>query len=283
MPTFQNPGLVQDPSLLIGSVKAEVATVIAGPYTNVGLGRSFQLTEEITPYDVQVDNGPDPLEGIAEHELPVTFELVELYVPTHVLIRGGIDIESQTAGTPVVGATQQLENPFTPFEVYRIENQNGDGTALAAFTSVVGSTDGALTVNDDFFQLTDVLTNGDTETSIMMNSVAGGTNLTTTAQDITVTYDYTPNASREMSTGGLATISSRVWRFTNRQVISGSDFDRIIEVYKVSFEGGQTLAFNSDQATDPLTVFPFNLRGKLDTDRTDGDQLFKLTDEVGVA
>jgi len=277
MPTYQNTGLVQDPSLIIGSVKAEVATSFGGSYTNVGLGRSFGLTEEITPFNVQADNGPDPIEGVAEHELAITAELLEMYIPTLDTIRGGIDTTGTTTGSLVPGATQVVASGAWGYnDPFEVENQNGDLTILT-INSVTGGTDGLLVANTDYFI-------GQDEEGKTVITVIDSVTVTTESQTITVDYDYTPFATRTLSTGGLTTISGRAWRFTNTQIISALSKTRVIDVYNTFFEsGGVPSTFQSDNADDPLTVIPIGVRGKLSAARTAGDQLYKITDQVAVA
>ena len=277
MPTYQNTGLVQDPSLIIGSVKLEAATTYGGSYTNVGLGRGFGLEEQIATFNVQADNGPDPVQGVAEHELQVSCELLEMYVPTLDLLRGGIDTASVTAASIVSGASQVVASGAWGYDdPIVVENQNGSGAELT-INSVTAATDGALVAGTDFYVGQDAA--GDTVVTVVDSST-----VTTEAQNVTINYDYTPNASRNLSTGGLSTISSRAYRLTNIQIISGSTKSRIIDVYNTFFEsGGVPASFQSDNADDPLTTIPITSRGKLLASRTAGDQLYKITDEVAVA
>lgn len=203
-------------------------------------------------------------------------ELIELYVPTLNLIRGGIDLATSVAGTPVVG----FSDPFTAGQwgygdPVVLRQQNGSGAQLV-MTSVTGSVDGLLVLNTDYFV-------GVNQAGKTVLTVIDSATVTTETQTITAVYDYTPNASRSLSTGGLATINGRAWRFTNRQIVGVTTKQRVIDVYKAFYEGGQTLTFNSDQADDPLTVIPVGVRAKLDSGRTDGDQLYKILDEVAVA
>lgn len=255
----------------------EVALTFGGSYTNLGLGRSFGLEEQIATFNVQADNGPDPVQGIAEHELQISSELLEMYVPTLDLIRGGVDTASVTAASIVSGASQVVTSGSWGYDdPIVIENQNGSGAELV-INSVTGATDGALVAGTDFYVGQDAA--GDT-----VVTVVDSTTVTTASQNVTVNYDYTPNASRNLSTGGLSTISSRSFRLTNIQIISGSTKSRIIDVYNVFFEsGGVPQQFQSDNADDPLTTIPVVSRGKLLASRTAGDQLYKITDEVAVA
>lgn len=102
---------------------------------------------------------------------------------------------NDVAGTLVSGATQTLTNgEWAVNTFYKFENQNGDGSAVS-ITSVVGSVDGALTLNDDYDRLIDE----DGDYGIYINDASVGTHLTTAAQNIVITYSYTPTAAEEFT------------------------------------------------------------------------------------
>ena len=100
MPSYQNTGLATTGSLMMGSVKVEVAASALGTYTNLGLARGVSITENIVPYAVQADNGPDPIHGISRQTATVEFEMMEFYLPTLDILRGtGLDLDNHTTGT----------------------------------------------------------------------------------------------------------------------------------------------------------------------------------------
>lgn len=99
----------------------------------------------------------------------------------------GASVEN-VAGTPVVGATQDVVNPSAFLQFILIANQNGDGSAVSV-TTVVGSVDGALVAGTDY----DVVQDASGKYGIQL--ISGGA-ITTLTQTFTITYDYTPNASR---------------------------------------------------------------------------------------
>ena len=108
MPHYQNTGLTNAGTLLQGGWKMEVgasAGNLVSSGTNIGLGNLTSITENVEPFAVQAGNGPDPLEGIAEHSVTINFETIEFYPPTWDEIRGqNFDTENQaTAGTYVSG------------------------------------------------------------------------------------------------------------------------------------------------------------------------------------
>jgi len=88
-----------------------------------------------------------------------------------------------------------------------IEHQNHD-KAVLAITSVTGSVDGALTANTDYFK-------GQNENLDTCITLIDSATLTTESQSITIVYDYTPAASKKLSSGGKKTIAPKVVRLTN--------------------------------------------------------------------
>lgn len=108
------------------------------------------------------------------------------------LLLGGTS--SNVAGSLVSGATQTITGPFTPNSFYKIENQNGDGSA-PTINSVTGGTDSALTADDDYH----LVVNDNGEYGIVLNTVAGGGTITTLSQDVVIDYDYTPNAREDLT------------------------------------------------------------------------------------
>jgi len=111
MPNYQTE-IQQSGTLLQGNWLMKVApsagTIIASG-VNIGIGQVTGWTENITPFSTQAGNAADPIEGVAEHTLTLTFELMEMYLPTFDTLRGG-DLDTQTnpsAGTYITGGCVQ--------------------------------------------------------------------------------------------------------------------------------------------------------------------------------
>lgn len=117
------------------------------------------------------------------------------------MLKGIVTIE-QIAGNLVAGAVQIIASPFVPGKFVKITNQNGDKSLLDV-NSVTGSVDGALVANDDYILTQDDFGNY----GIVLNTVAGGTTLTTLVQTVTINYDYTPNEGLKI-TGGESNLST---------------------------------------------------------------------------
>lgn len=95
---------------------------------------------------------------------------------------------SAVAGTLVSGATQTvLADSYAFNQFIKIENQNGDGSAITV-NSVTGATDGLLVAWTDYY----VGQNTAWEYGIF---IIDSLTVTTVSQNLTVDYDYTPNAS----------------------------------------------------------------------------------------
>lgn len=109
------------------------------------------------------------------------FDLMQLIMSTAYLT---------VAGTPVVGATQDIVNPSGYLDFYKIANQNFDGSAVVV-TAVSGSVDGALTLTTDYL----IVQDGNGVYGIQF--VSGG-NITTLTQTFTITYNYTPAQSENI-------------------------------------------------------------------------------------
>lgn len=196
-----------------------------------GLVANFDVTQNLV--EVKADDTGTVFKGYIP-EVRIEGEFLEnMNVDVMETILGGT--RADVAGTPVSGATQVIANPFVANNFYEIANQNGDGS-LITINSVTGGTDGALTANDDYH----LVVNDQGVYGIVLNTVAGGTNITTLAQTITINYDYTPNASEQLTFDvGFTESPNLLVRIT---VTEGSQIRRIT-MDNATFEGVYGLSF----------------------------------------
>lgn len=92
---------------------------------------------------------------------------------------------------------------------------------------------------------------------------------------VLVDYSYTPLASRTLKSGGITTFTPQVARFTNYDV-NNKVFRATI--WEATPEGGIKIDFPADADADPA-MCPIRIKGRLDTTRTSGEQLWELYDE----
>lgn len=149
---------------------------------------------------------------------------------------------SNVAGTIVAGALQETASGAWAYGApIVIANQNGSGAPVVV-NAVEGATDGVLTVNVDYVVGQDYL--GHT----VITMLSGG-NITTLAQVIEFDYDYTPNASENITISAVFREDPRVWVEIHAENESGDE--RKITLTDATFEGQYNIQFvDLEQAGD---------------------------------
>jgi hypothetical protein len=265
--TVQRSGAIK-----LGSAKVEVGDDV-GSLKNLGAMRGVTLSESWDKIEVESDNAGTVKEYIKNQRVAITGNLMEIDLEILDEIRGGIDDYSTTENSKVEDHDQTVASGAWAFDEFiLLEHQNADGTVpqidTQGYPDVSGSVDGALAHGTDYF----IVKNGEGKWGII---VIDSATVTTEAQVLTISYDYTPAASKNLSSGGLKTINPKVVRLTNTDE---NDKKLQVTVYYAFVEEGITLEFPSDEAEDVM-ISPINLVGKVDVDRTAGDQLYEIIDE----
>lgn len=260
--TIQRPGAIK-----LGSAKVEVGDDI-GSLKNLGALRGISLAESWDKVEVESDNAGVIKEYMKNQRVAITAQLIEIDLEMLNEIRGGIDSYSTVPGTLVEDHSQIIMSGDWGYNDFiELEHQNGDNAQITP-DSVTGSVDGALVEDTDYY----VGMNERGESGIFIIDSA---TVTTEAQNITIVYDYTPAVSKKLTSGGKKTINPKVVRLTNEDE-NGKKLQ--VTVYYASIEEGITFEFPSDEAEDVM-ITPINLVGKVDVDRTVGDQLYEIVDE----
>jgi len=263
--TVQRSGAIK-----LGSAKVEVGDDV-GSLQNLGAMRGITLSESWDKVEVESDNAGTIKEYIKNQRVAITASLIEIDLEMLNEIRGGIDTYDTVDGTLVEDHNQVVNSGDWGYNDFIIfDHQNGDNSQITP-ESVTGSVDGALVADTDYY----VGMNERGESGIFIIDSA---TVTTESQNITIVYDYTPVTSKILSSGGKKTINPKVVRLTNTDE-NGKNLQ--ITVYYAFVEEGITLEFPSDEAEDVM-VAPINLVGKVDVDRTAGDQLYEIIDEQSI-
>ena len=267
MTTVQNPGAIR-----IGSAKVEVGPndqnlVDLGTMENVVFEESWTEIRRIGGNVGEISRSIVP----SSHVAVVTGDLVEIELENLSTVRGGIDQYTNEAGTKVTGAKQTLNAGAWEYDkLIKIEHQNGDGSEIEV-SKVNGSVSGDLTEETDY-----IITRNDKGEWGILIFEPGVT--PDEDQVITITYDYTPLASKTLTSGGAVEISPNVVRMTN---LNADDKKFEITVYKAY--NSQGIRINLPNYSDENTaVTPIRLEGVRDESRELKDQLFKIVDEQGV-
>jgi len=139
MPLYQN-STVDKPKLIVGNyqmlVGAYGATTVAS-CTNLGAGIVNSFAHNITKYDVQAGNAPDPIEGIAEETFSVEGELIEYDSSKIALLYSGIatTVGSAISGSVSFGGLTQLNDVVIMLQNKRNYTATA-GTAVSATTLI---------------------------------------------------------------------------------------------------------------------------------------------------
>jgi hypothetical protein len=257
---------VQDSTTIrFGSAKLEVGPNV-GALTDLGAVNGVVFNESWEAVKVMADNAGEVLVGIRNQLATVNFDLMEANLTNLNILRGGIDTYSTTAAAPVnvVGENVTLSGVSSS----RLAKKNGAGTIVTAI--VVDNAVGVpYVINVDYVVGVDPA-----GYTIITRVAAGGI---ADGETVVVDYTYTPNTSKNLSSGGKFTITPGVMRLTNTNA-AGKKFE--ITLHKAKTVQGIQLTLNSDEAVDP-NVVNCSIECTRDEALAAGAQLFSIVDEQG--
>jgi hypothetical protein len=177
MPLYQNTS-VDSNKLIIGNYQMFVdvlttTATITSAY-NIGAGIVNSFNHNITTYDVQAGNAPDPIEGIAEETFAVEGELIEYSVTNLSILYSGVSTPSGATYLAFGGKTQ-----LTPLAVWLKNTTLGSSAGTAISTSTIIRVQKATVTSGLAFT---AKSDNDTDPiSVMAFSVLGKLNSTLTA------------------------------------------------------------------------------------------------------
>lgn len=241
-------------ALRFGSAILEIGSSFAA-LTNVGAIRDLVFTHKGETVEIPFDN-TDAVKFFKNGQKgSFTFLLAEIDMTVLEQIEEGLLNLTLTPGSLVAGALQTfLSGAWLEDNFLLIENQNGD-LSTVVINSVTGSVDGALVADDDYR----IVKDGLGRTGIVMD--LAGTLLTTEVQDLVVDYDYTPNASKDITFNDFGQKTEYVARITN----TNNAGDRIIiDLSAVTNLNPLTFPFLADDADDVSTI-ELELDGTIDS------------------
>jgi len=112
---YSQNATITSSQLTLGNYKIETATkgtTAGGTWVNVGNGAVTAFGHNITKYDVQGRNGPDPIEGISDETFTVDFELLEYNGSVLSAIQcGAISETNTTVLSTIVGGGNSTLTP----------------------------------------------------------------------------------------------------------------------------------------------------------------------------
>lgn len=265
--------VVKREALRLGSCKVEIGETLES-LVNIGaLDGDTSMQEQWEKITRMSANAGKLSEGIkpGTHKATIAGNWLEIDLANLALLRGGIDQVNIVAGAPVNGHVQTVLSGLWHYDRFIPFDHQSCSAAKITPTSVAAGTDGALVLGTDYYIVQNAA-------GVWGIAIPDSVNVTTEAQNIAVTYNYTPAASIEFSTGGAFEIEPRVVRLTNT---NEADKTLVGIFYKGHNSSGLNFAFKPD-ADGNYLVAPFQIECECDESRPAKDQLFKLVDSQGV-
>lgn len=241
----------KDNAIRTGSILLEVGPTM-GSLVNVGALRDISFNQKGETGAVQFDNVPEIRTFKNGNKFSLDATLAEINWSNIAIMNDGQVEVTSVAGAPVAGATQAIAvGDWGYGSVVELAGQNSNGTA-PTINSVTGATDGVLALNVDYNLVK--LANGNWGVAILDSA-----GVTTTAQIVTVNYDYTPSASKVVTFRENGKLVEKFMRITN------TNEDGLTKVYVLS--GVSNIApieidFAGDEENDVATL-PVMLEGRV--------------------
>lgn len=256
-----------------GSVKIEArAYGSSGAYTNLGTATGIGTRPEVEDFTIEGDNTGDVLKFLGAQKLTISANLIEYNLTALNTLLSGATTYATTAGDAVTGATATLTFSATTERV-KVPNRHWstDKYAAVSITSIKDVTDTTTyTTEDDYLAHIDE----DGYTWIVRNTAGD----ITSGQSVHIIYDYTPLATKTLSTGGKTSKNYLELKLTNTDDAAKTI---VVDIYKASIKGMPLLptSFPTDKGGNNSSwAIPIEIEAIEDTTRTAGDQLFKITD-----
>jgi hypothetical protein len=284
MPTYPNTGYAKSGAVNYGSCMLELSEDGGFNFVNVGVAKGVTFNEEIVSDELQSDNSPPIKNQVSSQKVTIGFGALEFYLPTLEKMRGGLDILSVTSAAKSTRTDSILSSKWRYNQPIYLSDL-GDSTTGPSISNVKtissnGGTSIALTTGGfDIVKNKD--SRGITNAITVLDTKYGGDALD--SEKLRIKYVIGAIAKRKLTSGGLATITSIMFRLTNKQIVGGVAKYRKWVVYSATINSGLNLAFKASGDADSRLETPFSIVAQLDTSRTEGDQLFYIEDEVGIA
>lgn len=235
--------------------KGSVRVLIGDDFDNlvdIGALRNPIITSLAENQRIEFDNVDSLEKFVKGTHVQVTFDLAEINFDNLSVLDAGMINLTTVAGSLVSGAEQIVSaGAWNYSQFIKIENQNGDGSAITV-NSVTGGTDGALVEDTDFYV-------GQNENGDYGIFVLDTVDVTTLNQTITIDYDYTPNASKKLTFNEQGNKTLKVMRIINT--------DENNKTLKIDINEGTNFApisidFAGDEEDD-VAILPIDFQGKI--------------------
>lgn len=230
-----------------GSVKVLIGDDFAS-LVDIGALRSPKLQSMAEAQNIEFDNVPQ-LKNFAEGDkVQLSFVLAEINLTNLAKFDGGMVNLSAVAASPVAITDEAHGTGWTQGTPIKLNNKNGANTIVSSI--VVKGGGSTLTLNTDYRTYVGNGSNGELgATYIVPVSVQAGA--------ITVSYSYTPNASKKLTFNSSGTKTLKALRILNTDA-NGKTFK--VDIQNCSNVSAPSIEFPADTAAEVATM-PITLEG----------------------
>lgn len=234
--------------------KGSVRVLIGNDFSSlvdIGAIRNPVFTSLVQNQNIEFDNVDDLKKFVEGNKVQLTFDLAEINLTNIAALDAGLATLSTVAGSIVNNHPQVVASGAWSYDNFiAFEFQNGDGSKITP-DSVVAGTDGALVLNTDYF----IVKQGNTWGIVVRDS----STVTTAAQAVTITFDYTPAASKKLVFGTQGTKTKKCVRIVNTDENS-KEFR--IDMNNATNFTAPSIDFAADDEED-VAILPVQLEGYL--------------------
>lgn len=252
-------------------------------YTDIGaISSSITNTVQYDENQVETANAGKLAKSLRNMTIAGGFTLINLNPDYISAMSGGLITKVATPGTEVTAFTNQSMVGYVagvPKNLLPIVTATGAAfkfNAAPVLTSITGSTSSVLTADDDYIVIADQ--GSPSGYSVIFNG--SGTNTPGTGETYTIVFGAnTPAASTTLYCGSsTATLDAYAMKITHTD---GNGKTRELELFSVDTNSGG-FVFNFKGANeDGVEEMPLTYTARIDTSKTDGQQLFRYTEQTG--
>jgi len=233
-----------------GSVRVLVGDDFSS-LVDIGALRNPVFTSLVENQSIVFDNVDELKKFVNGKKVQVSFDLAEInFSNLAVLDSGFVNVET-IAGSLVEDAVQTVNIGWAYNKFIEIENQNGNGETIL-IDSVTGATDGLLVEGTDYYK-------SQNEKGKWGIFIIDSATLTTLNQNISIVYDYTPNASKKVTFSESGNKILKAMRLINT--------DESNKTFKIDIEEGTNFSpisidFAGDDEED-VAILPVEFHGNI--------------------
>lgn len=237
------------PAIRKGSVRVLIGNAF-NSLVDVGALRNPIFKSLVENQAIKFDNVDDLKKFVLGKKAQITFDLAEINLTNMAQFDAGFMNLTTVAGSPTAVTDEAHGTGWTVASPIKLNNKNGANTIVSSIVVKAGAS--TLTLNTDYKTYVGDGSNGELGYTYIVP-------LTSQASAITVSYSYTPNASKKLTFNDTGTKTLKCMRIVNT--------DENDKEFRIDIENGTNFApismdFAGD-AEDNVAIMPIDFQGDI--------------------